>query len=146
MIWLNTSAFVLALVAVVSGVSALITSWRLTRAQESLRSTVLHNLTKRLAKLDEQADSVSKLQHELQRSTPAKIAAEVAELSEAVARLAETQRKFAGKFFQATRQGREQARADALAGKQNGLLDTDDDDELAAMLRLQGAPPAKPVP
>lgn len=66
---------------------------------------------------------------ELEKQSPQKLAAEVAELGEAVAKLNATHRRFAGRV--------DQRRAQA---PQHDV----DDDELAAMLELQAAKPSAP--
>jgi len=72
---------------------------------------------------------------ELDRRSPAKDAAEVAALREAVDKLADTQRRFAGRFDARMGKPREQVLVDG---------ELVDDDELKAFLQLQSAPPAGP--
>lgn len=81
---LTTIAFVLALAAVVFAAVAWITSW--IRARESdLRGFALEK-------------SVERQLRELEKKSPVNLAAEVATLADAVARVAATHRRFAGRF------------------------------------------------
>lgn len=132
----STFAFVLACAAVICGAASLLICTRLTRAQESLRSTIANALRSCIAKNADFEKRASEQLRELQTKTPASLAAEVAELSAAVAKLAATQRRFAGKFH-AERQHSEPAG--------NGQShNTEVDDEIAAHLALQSAPPRAP--
>lgn len=82
------------------------------------------------------SSKISEQLRELEAKTPTKIAAEVAELSEAVERLAATHQRFAGRFSAALQHGHVKTA--------NGHDDVAAaDPELAAMLQLQGAPPVK---
>lgn len=67
---------------------------------------------------------------EMRAATPAKLAAEVADLADAVQRLGDTHRKFAGKVWQ--RIGEHETAGNGPAT---------DDADLAALLALQGAAP-----
>jgi len=82
-----------------------------------------------------QASSVehSKRLASVEKTTPTVLAAKVDELSEAVAKLAETHRKFAGRMDR--RYQLERPRPD---------VDTDDDTEISELLALQSAKPAGP--
>jgi uncharacterized protein YlxW (UPF0749 family) len=82
-----TFAFALALVAVVNVALVWTTYVRLTQELESVRSTTQKDLWNFGAKLAE-----------LQKHAPTTLAAEVGELSEAVAKLRDIQRRFAGRF------------------------------------------------
>lgn len=82
-----TFAFALALVAVVNVALAWTTYVRLMQELESVRSTTQKDLWNFAGKLAE-----------LQKHSPTSLAAEVGELSEAVAKLRDIQRRFAGRF------------------------------------------------
>lgn len=129
-------ASALALVAVAFAAPALIISWRLSQGLTRWRSMTASSLRGLYQNAAAELRKTQELQHELRRSTPATLAAEVAELSAAVAKLAATQRRFAGKFH-AERQHSEP--------KGNGQgVDPEVDDEIAAHLALQTAPPRAP--
>lgn len=131
MIWLSIFACVLALAAVACAVVALIISLRLTRAQASAISLLEKRLQTASARLAQQSSAVTEQLRELERRSPTKLAAEVAELSDAVARLAATHQRFAGRFHATKSRERE---PDEVAAA---------DPEIAAMLSLQAAPPVK---
>lgn len=130
---LNIFACVLALGAAVFGVLAWIISLRLRLEAELGRSTTNSNLKALSARLATLTENVSKM-----RSTSAPgLAVQVAELSDAVARLAKTQQRFAGKFY-ATNQIDQ--RANGIEAPNSGDLDP----ELEAELALQRAPSSAP--
>lgn len=121
------SIFAFALVLLVAGNVAL--AWitfdlrQQVRAQASQHGTHERRFTTYAVKLGE-----------LQKTSPVNLAAEVAALAEAVARLRDTQRRFAGRVDQ--RLGRVSTPAD-----QHELVD---DGEFTAMLELQNAPSGRP--
>lgn len=139
MISVSTFAFVLASGAVICAVVALLICTRLTRAQASLRSTIGNALRNSIAKNADFEKRASEQLRELQTKTPVSLAAEVAELSAAVAKLAATQRRFAGKFH-AERQ-HSVSNGELKVGGSGG---DDVDEEIAAHLALQSAPPRAP--
>jgi len=94
-IYVVTSACVLALVAFGCAVAALTISWRHTLAAASSLSRTDSSLTTLATKLAEHGELLSKLKS----TAPADLAARVVELSDAVARLAKTQQRFAGKYY-----------------------------------------------
>lgn len=102
-------------------------SLRLKLETESHRATTQSNIARLAAKLEQLSAKFS----EMKSTSAPKLAAEVAELSDAVARLAKTQQRFAGKYY---------AEGKRSEPNQNGV----DDDELAAELALQSAPPVRP--
>jgi len=131
-IYASTFGFVLALAAVVIAALAWRISWTTERDAESRIATLVSNVRQLAAKLVVAQQTIS----ELKRSAPTTLAAEVVALREAVDKLADTQRRFAGRF-------------DARMGKQReGVVfdgDTGDiDEELTAMLALQKAAPPAP--
>lgn len=136
----STFAFVLVLVAAANGVAVWIIYARLTQAQASLRSTIGNALRSSITRADAFEKRASEQLRALEAQTPAKLAAEVAELSDAVARLAATQRRFAGKFHAELQHG---ARSNGEI-KVGGSGGDDVDDEIAAHLALQSAPPRAP--
>jgi len=136
----NIFASVLAFVAVISVVALWLTFTLHRRSMASWRSTTVNALQKIAASAAAELKKTQDLQRELQRSTPATLGAEVAELSAAVAKLAATQRRFAGKFH-AERQHSPVSNGEFKAGGSGG---EDVDDEIAAHLALQTAPPARP--
>lgn len=92
--------------------------------------------------------AVSDRLRELDRRSPAKDAAEVVALREAVESLKATQQRFAGKFYKQLQldggdardtYGNDPTATHNLRGPLNGL-----DPELAAELALQSAPPVSP--
>lgn len=87
MISVATFAFALALVVVVNAALVWITYTRLMLELDSVRSTTQKDLWNFAGKLAE-----------LQKQAPTTLAAEVGELSEAVAKLRDIQRRFAGRF------------------------------------------------
>lgn len=129
----NIFASALALAAVVLAALAWIISLRL-KLESELSRTSMHNSLKTLsAKLVTLQDNVAKL-----RSTsPVGLSAEVAELSGAVARLAKTQQRFAGKFYATNDMDQ---RRNGIDAPNSGDLDP----ELAAELALQSAAPVAP--
>lgn len=94
----STFAFALALGAVVCAALAWITSLRLKLELESWRSTSVSNYKSLVATTNVALKQMQTLARELEAKTPEKLAAEVAALSEAVAKVADTQRRFAGRF------------------------------------------------
>jgi len=132
-IYVSIFACVLACAALILGVVAWLTSLHLTKEQASWRSTTVNALQKHALNAAAELKKTQELQRELQRSTPATLGAEVAELSAAVAKLAATQRRFAGKFH-----------AERQHSAPNGAAADEVDDEIAAHLALQTAPPARP--
>jgi len=126
---LDIFACALALAAAVLAALVWSTSLRLRLETESHRATTQSNIARCAAKLEALNTSVSSL-----KSTSApKLAAEVAELSDAVARLAKTQQRFAGKYYA-------EKPANSGGGAQLDIVD----EELAAELALQSAPPVRP--
>lgn len=126
---LDIFACVLALAAVALAAHAWTISLRLKLEADLSRSTTSNNLTRLAAKLESLQQSVS-----VMKSTSApKLAAEVAELSDAVARLAKTQQRFAGKYYAEGKRDNSEDRNVAAI-----------DDELAAELALQNARPVSP--
>jgi len=127
----STFAFVLVLAAVVCVAVVLIISLRRTQALESQHATMLSSLRSCIASVVDLRKNVSALKS----TAPTTLAAEVAALREAVDKLADTQRRFAGRF-------------DARMGKPREPVVIDgeiaDDDELKAFLDLQSAPPRGP--
>lgn len=134
MIWLSTSAFVLALVAVVCGVLALTISLLRTRALEHALSTTASAWSSRLQSADAQLTKTSERLRVLEGQSPAKLAAEVAELSVAVTKNAAAVQRLAGQFHA------QKTRHATVANGDTG----DDDPDLQALLSLQTAPPAGP--
>lgn len=131
MISTNTFAFVLALGAVAGAALLWITSLRQEAATELRLSTLVSNLRTVSAKVVTLEQRISKLT----AIAPAGLSAQVVELSDAVARLAKTQQKFAGRFY-ATNDIDQRRNVDAP----NSV----DDPELAAELALQNAKPVAP--
>jgi hypothetical protein len=127
-IYVTIFASALALGACVLAALALHTSWTSVRELDSLRSTSANALRVLSAKQLQLGDSVTKLK----QTAPTTLAAEVAELSVAVGKLAKTQQRFAGKFYAETR------------GNGGDAAQQDVDDELAAELALQNARPVAP--
>ncbi len=130
MIHESTFVFVLALFALALGGAALTISWTSARALDSWRSRIADDLLRHDQRISQQNESVSSALRELAGQTPAKLAAEVGALSEAVARVAETHRKFAGKVWSIIGERRAPE-----APAANGA----DDPELAALLALQSS-------
>lgn len=141
---ISTSTFVFALVLVAFVFAALvwITYERHTRELESLRSTsdsFAKNCNARLALLAKQISDA-------RREAPSTLAAEVADLREAVGKLRDTQRRFQGRFD--AKMGR--ADEPTMPLYPNMPLDRSYagvnqlDPELAAELALQSAPSAAP--
>ena len=126
-------ASVLALVAVAIAAHAWITLWRLQLETESRLSTITNSCKTLAVQLRTVNERVSKLT----ATAPSGLAVQVAELSDAVARLAKTQQRFAGKYYA---QGKQTADPQEPAQLINGV----DDPELAAELALQNAPSAGP--
>lgn len=125
---LDIFACALALAAVVLGALAWTISLRLKLETELRHATTQSNLSRLAAKQTTLHENFSAM-----KSTSApKLAAEVAELSDAVARLAKTQQRFAGKYY---------AEGGPAARSNN---QPDIDDELAAELALQNAAPVAP--
>jgi hypothetical protein len=134
-ILLATSAFALALVAAVCGVLALIISLRLRAAQERWQSQMRKQFEQYSGNVKLLHTRISDRLRELEGQTPAKLAAEVAALSDAVSRVADTHRRFAGKVWAELRGDH------AQKAVPNG--ETEDDD-LRAVLALQTAKPVSP--
>ncbi len=137
MILLNTFAFVLALLALSAAAAALLICYRHGKGMDSLKSSNAQLLKAHAASIERSKQVISERLAELDRRSPSKLSAEVAELSEAVARLRVTHLKFAGRFDQYVGQREAQP---SLPGVPNGALDP----ELAAELALQSAPAAAP--
>lgn len=136
MISLSTFVFALALVAVVCAALVWTISERHTQALESLRSmsaSYEKNTSARLAMLAKQISDA-------RREAPTTLAAEVAALTEAVAKLRDTQRRFQGRFD--AHMGRERSTAAASDQSYGGANQLDPD--LEAELALQRAPSAGP--
>lgn len=129
----NIFAFALALAAFTSAAVAWLTCSMIVKAVESRLSTTANALSARATHISRAVESVRTQLAELERHSPKKLSAEVAALSEAVASLSETHRRFAGKVWQ--RIGERAPKAEP-----NGA----DDDELQAMLALQTAGPVQP--
>lgn len=113
----NTFAFVLALAAVVFAAVAWITSWIHAR-EHALRMNSFEK-------------SAEKQLRDLEKQSPSNLAAEVAALSDAVTRVAITQRKFAGRFDQFAAKGTEPPRKESP-------------DETRARLRAEHGLPTMP--
>lgn len=133
MISVSTFACVLALGAVAGAALLWITSLRREAALESRLSTTVMSLRTVSAKLVTLEQRVSRLN----ATAPAGLAAQVVELSDAVARLAKTQQRFAGKFYA---EGGENARGSDPSYASVSQMDP----ELAAELALQNAPAVAP--
>jgi len=129
----STFAFALALGAVASAVAALIISLRHTQAQALWRSRMANEFAKLSRSIDASATAVNKKLHELESRSPTKLAAEVAELSDAVERLAATQARFAGRWHKERQ----------IAGSNGHDEHAAADPEVQAMLALQSAAPVK---
>lgn len=132
MIYANTFVSVLALVVAASVALVWTISSRRTRALESQLSTTQSNLKALVAKLVDAQRSIS----DLKSTAPTALAAEVVALREAVSKLADTQRRFQGRFD--ARMGG--ARAPVVIDGELGEVD----EELSAMLALQKAAPPAP--
>lgn len=134
MIYATISACALALVAVVCAALAWITSSRRTLELRLAQSLTDRSLTEHATRLE----SLARIVSELKSTAPSSLAAEVVELSDAVARLAKTQQRFAGTFYARTKA--------ASRSEPNGAdVDIDiDDPELQAELALQRAAPVAP--
>lgn len=129
MISTSTFAFALALVAAAFAVAAWTTSFRLKAELKQWRSTTVNALASRLTVLDQRQKEISALAHEAKTGSPVKLAAEVAALADAVAKQADTHRRFAGKVWQRI--------GEKDSSSPNGAVDED----LAALLALQSAAP-----
>ena len=132
---LAISAFALALGALGLAAAAFYTSSTSARAQASLRATSSAKLQQDGARLTKLGDHVLSKLRDLERQSPAKLAAEVAALAEAVESLRDTHRRFAGKVWQKIGDRKEPS-----SSSSNGA----DDDELARVLALQTAPAPPP--
>src|SRR5262245_5937044 len=108
---------------------------RETRAQALRLATCAKNLVDLGSKSSNAIAKMREAQLALERQSPTTLGAQVAELSDAVERLRKTQQRFAGRFDRQMGHEREPEREYTAA--QNKI----DDDELAAMLRLQGNAP-----
>lgn len=128
MISVAISLCVLALAASVSGAVWSITLWRRTLALVSQAATMQQSQRALAQKLVQLQNAVS----ECRRAAPTSLAAEVAALAEAVARLRATHQRFAGRFDQHVSAER--------ASEPNGI----DDEGVVDFLHLQNAPPAGP--
>lgn len=136
MISASTFGFALALVVVVNAAVVSIIWSRLTQAQASLRDTMTNSLQQHSATLERIEPTLKNAM----RAAPANLAAEVAALTDAVAKLRTTQLKFQGRFDQYVGQ-----RAMPVNGAGTQLASVGvDDPEFAAELALQLAPPASP--
>lgn len=129
----STFAFVLVLAAVGNAVLALTIWWRLTRALASHELSTSQRFNSYATTLRAVTTKLSALT----LKAPESLAAEVADLREAVSRLRATHQRFAGRF-DAQRPGK------VFDGATGEPVDTDDD-EIAAMVGLQQAPPGKPT-
>lgn len=128
MIYVAISASVLALaVSGAVGVWLIISSHR-TRELERLQSRTESELRKLAVSSESANASALSALRELESKTPVKIAAEVAALSDAVSKLAETHRKFAGRVW---------AELQHRHGRVSNGDTGEDDAELQAMLALQ---------
>lgn len=124
---------VLVLAAVGNAALALTIWWRLTRRMDGISEKHAQTCTgynRLLAQLSAKLNA-------LQLKAPEALAAQVADLAEAVARLRATHQRFAGRF--------DATRGRVFDGATGEPLPDDDDDEIAAMVGLQTAPPAKPT-
>ncbi len=130
MISVSTFAFALALAVCASGALAWLISSTIEKAAALRLDTIATALSTRAATISRAAENVRTQLAELERHSPKKLAAEVAALSDAVASLGDTHRRFAGKVWQ---------RIGERAEKPNG--DATIDDDLQAMLELQSRAP-----
>ena len=137
MISTSTFAFALAFVVCVFGAVGWITYARLMLVMESQRATTQSALRSLAAKQLEHQKAIS----ECQRAAPTSLAAEVADLAGAVARLRTTHQKFAGRFDQYVGQ---QLPASAAGADRSYAGANQLDPELEAELALQRAPSAGP--
>ncbi len=103
---------------------------------DSLRSSNEQSLRSHAAHIERAKQQLSVRLAELDRRSPAKDAAEVVALREAVESLKATQQRFAGKFY---KQLQLDEATSSASSPLNGL-----DPELAAELALQSAPSAGP--
>jgi len=130
----STFASVLVLVVVTNACAVWLTYTRLTQVMEFRKSTTdnwLRSFNKRL-------DAVELTISDVKRTAPISLAAEVAGLTEAVARLRATHQRFAGRFDAAMSKRQQPMTFDGSTGEPI------DDDELAAELALQRAPNGAP--
>lgn len=131
----TTVIFVSVLVLLVAGVVAL--AWiisahkRQMQEEASLRSTSVNRLLIHVDRHAQQLTEISAKLHELEKQSPTRLAAEVVSLGDAVERLRQTQQRFQGRFDA----DRRHHRGDADPGVG---ANPSDDDELNAMLALQG--------
>lgn len=132
MISTSTFAFVLAFVAVASVVAVSIILLRHMLRTDSSLATMRSDFVSFSASVNARVAAVEK-------QSPTKLAAEVAALSEAVARHSEIHRRFAGRVWQ--RIGRNEPQHD---GFEVDVTNDTSDDEITALLRLQSAPAASP--
>ena len=106
------------------------------RARVQWQSQMTSYYAKQQAKLAGVEREIFEKLRALEAQTPAKLAAQVAELSDAVSRVADTHRRFAGKVWAHIGE----RKAPPVANGEIG----DEDGELAAMLALQSKPATPP--
>jgi len=134
----STFVFALALGVAISVALAWLISSTIAKAAESRLSTTANTLTVRAAHISRVVENVKTQLAELERHSPKKLSAEVAALSEAVASLSDTHRRFAGKVWQRIGDRAPKSDDDTIG---NGIAS---DDEFAAMLALQTSGPVRP--
>jgi uncharacterized protein YhaN len=137
---LSTLAFALASLAAFAAAGALLTCFRLARDMDSQKLSSAQALRLHSANIERAKQVISARLAELDRRSPAKDAAEVAALREAVDSLKQTHQRFAGKFYQQYRE----ADPSSSSAPQSSLPLNGLDPELAAELALQSAPPVRP--
>lgn len=137
MIYVAISLSALALAASVAVAVWLIISSHRTRELGRSLSQTRSELQKLVESFNAANASVSSQMRALELKAPASLVAQVAELSDAVGRLGDTHRKFAGKVWAELGH----ARRDKVSNGDIG----DPDGDLAAMLALQSAKPVGPV-
>jgi hypothetical protein len=123
----NTFVYALALGVLVNAGLAWIICSTIAKALEQRLSTIGSNLSARATLIGRAVENAKTQLAELERHSPKKLSAEVAALSEAVASLNDTHRRFAGKVWQRITKDERQPELDGSGG----------DAELAAMLALQ---------
>jgi len=126
---------VLALAVVTLAFGVWHTSTLHTRELESLRSMIVRSLNGQSVRLEK----LEKLAGELKSTAPISLAAEVAGLTEAVARLKATHQRFAGRFDAYVHHEKRQPQI--FDGETGAVID---DEDLAAELALQRAPNGAP--
>ncbi len=141
MISVSTLAFALASLALLAAAGALLTLFQLAKDMDSQRLNDAQAWKNHAASIERVKQAVSARLAELDRRSPAKDAAAVADLREAVESLKATQQRFAGRFYK-------QIQIDGGGGdapqfpqqpQLNGI-----DPELAAEIALQTAAPVAP--